>query len=321
MKKIPLLTFQIHSSDLHFEPSNLQVAFSEVLSLNGNGIRTDISWSDIEPEKGKLDSEKVEWYQHYLEEADKHGLATICNLYGMPGWAKALYRKNTDEFFERWSIYCQKVDTILGDSIEVVQVWNEHNNPLYSLVSYATIPTLINLARDRLNRKRKIAVNVLVEMPLWETYTNYLLKKAQASIDIIGIDHYPGTYSLSRAKSWKPLKTLLNRVNDPGDLWYGKVPAILETGFSTYIPAIKNFSRLQKWIQDSFSAIGRINERYQNSLYILNWYKLFNDRDEGFLNVLGHFGILRMLREDHKVIRKQPAYDALAKSLSLLNTP
>ncbi len=317
MKQIPWLTVTIHETDLRLGQDAVETAFSEVRSLNANGVRTDLCWSDIEPRMGRWDEDKVRWYRAYFERARQLGLGTICVMYSLPNWAKALSLIKPDEFLKRWEAYCLRVETILGDAGQVVQVWNEVNHPYYQWVPSSLVPRLLEIARGALDPKRELAVNVYDGLP-WQNYMTRLLAEAGSFIDIIGIDSFPETYKLGNARSWEPLHTLLRRVNDPKDTWYGKKAALLETGFSTYIPLLKSYARQAAWIRYNFEAVSRLNDDFPSSLCILNWYKLFNDYGEGFLNIIGHFGIVSMPRKDRRASEKQPAYDSLAERFRLL---
>ncbi len=318
MKSIPLLTLSVHAADVHYDADQAEAAFQEVRALNANGVRTDVCWYDIEPRFGAWDEERLRWYQGYFERARQHNLSVICVLYGLPMWIRVLSWVRPHAFLERWRLYCQRVESVLGDSVSVVQVWNEVNHPYYQWVSRRLVPNLVRIARETLAAKRELAINVYDGFGWWQSYITGLLAEAGGWIDIIGIDSFPETYRVSNGRSWNPLEILLRRVNDPTDTWYGKKAALLETGFSTYIPLLKTAARQANWIRDNFDAIGRLNDTFSNSLSILNWYKLFNAHGEVPLNVLGHFGVVGTIRKDRQIRRKHPAYDRLAEHFDAL---
>ncbi len=317
MKTIPFLTLTVHVSDLRFDMQNAETALQEVLALNANGIRTDICWSDIEPRMGCWDEDRIRWYQAFFKRARQLNLNVIGVLYSMPNWVRVLSLRRPAEFLERWRLYCQRAQAILGDSGEVIQVWNEVNHPYYGWVSRHVLACVFRIARESLDRRRQLAVNVYDGIP-WQTYLNGLLADAGDCIDIIGLDVFPETYKLANAGSWNTLETLFRRVNDPRDAWYGKKPALLETGFSTYIPLLKSPSRQAQWIRSNFHVVNCLNERFDNCLHILNWYKLCNDRGEGPLNIIAHFGIVSTIRKGGIVLRKQPAFAALSEEFGSL---
>ncbi len=318
MKQIPLLTLSVHASDLHFDGNLAEAAYREVLSLNANGVRTDVSWLDIEPSMGKWDPYKIQWYKDYFRRASEFHIAGICVLHGMPTWARLLAGVRPKQFLERWGIYCRMVESILNEGVEVVQVWNEPNHPLYQFGSRHMVLDLLRIARDNLDGRRKLAVNIVDGVPFWETYTTWLMAEVGDCIDIIAIDSYPETWKLSQATNWHSLERLLVRVNDSTDIWAGKIPAILETGYSTYVPLLRTASKQAEWIRASFDAISLLNDNFSSSLRILNWYKLFDDHGEGFLSVLGHFGVVHMMGSHGEISRKQPAYDVLAEKFCSL---
>ncbi|MFB6263002.1 MAG: hypothetical protein ABEL76_05170 [Bradymonadaceae bacterium] len=101
---------------------------------------------------------------------------------------------------------------------------------------------------------------------------------------LVGIDHYPGTWSnFGDYAAWKPLEILLRRINDPDDPWYGKSAAIMETGFSTWHETEATQADQVEWIRTSLSEVWRQavhnNPCRKHDLVALNYYQLIDDEN------------------------------------------
>lgn len=81
----------------------------------------------------------------------------------------------------------------------------------------------------------KTIVNVIPDADaLWFSRLDFWCKEAGSYIDILGIDHYPFTWSVP--DGWSCLSLLLSKTNNPNDACYGKSAAVMETGYSTFLP-------------------------------------------------------------------------------------
>jgi hypothetical protein len=143
----------------------------------------------------------------------------------------------------------------------------------------------------------------------WEEVVDEWLSCAGDAIDGIGIDHYPGTWSVLKPfnyNNWSPLSTLLTRVNDnsDGNLWYGKIPAVLETGFSSWSSVVASEKDQARWCNESLQAMFDVaydsehvkNETYR-TLSLVNFYQLIDEDEGGGSGVTPpeelHFGVVR----------------------------
>lgn len=319
------LSFQVHAVDIHFDLDLARDAFKIISDLNGNSVRTEISWFDIEPVMGQWDERKIEWYASYFREAvHSFALTPIPTLYGIPNWAIKLYKSDRGGFLEKWQNYCAKASSIVNKNGCYVQVWNEPNNPVYALLKRDDFPDIFSIARKTLMQMQgsvEVILNVAANLPNWEEFVSFLLEEERDTLDFVGIDHYPGTYSLSNARDWQVLNRLFERISDPNNSWYGKKPAILETGYSTYMPFFKSEIDQRNWINNAFPEIRRINNKWFNrngqALRIIVWYKLLNDHAEEWLNPEAHFGVLRILKPGLPFVHKA-GYDALRQQFRSL---
>lgn len=96
------------------------------------------------------------------------------------------------------------------------------------LVLVMCIPAFSGMNASGETNKEEITVMVLPDLENWH-YRIPIIVDAGDYIDIIAIDHYPNTWTVTGANDWGPLDSLINICNN-----YGKKGAIMETGFSTW---------------------------------------------------------------------------------------
>ena len=203
----------------------------------------------------------------------------------------------------------------MGDLSITYQVLNEPNNPIYSIFDSETLPTAV-MSAARLIKSRvpgaKVLVNFLVDIPHWQRDAERLLSQTGTSIDVVGIDHYPGTWALGPNKGWTSGIQMLSSIDTttPGTLWYGRELAIMETGFSTNVPGLRGPAQQESFFHDLNQALQNRGPM-RNKLLFVGFYELCDSNSHAFLNPEAHFGLLK----DDCTTRKQ-AFD-IAQQISL----
>jgi len=216
--------------------------------------------------------------------------------------------------------YARLVASWLGYSIDHYQLGNELNHfrdPVPDAVDAAFIEALGRGVNDGDPVLRFKIVNVIVDLlfdewPNWENTLRSWLNSAGSFIDIVAIDHYPGTWyfywwdpwSTSVWSDWSPLDKLISIARS-----YGKVPAIMETGYPSSGPGHSESNQAQ-YVD---AAFGEIMKRAHNTyIAFLSWYMLWDEPNscEYIIPpyVLGYCG-WGVLRPDFS---KKPAWDTLS---------
>ncbi len=303
--------------DASYNLSLADDALSYIVDLGAKMVRTDIPWDVVEPQNDSWNQTAINFFNEYINLTVQKGLDIIAILYRPPSWAIDLYNSNKTAFFQEYYEYCKKISHLYGDRIHYYQAWNEANHmndPIaaeddYLLYKYAH--SAISSEDDDF----EVIVNVFCDLSGWEDALTDWLSKANESIDIIGIDHYPGTWTLSGYDDWYPLDALINHISTPGDPCYGKKGAVLETGFSTYSSPFHDEDDQREFINTALPIIREkvtsYNQNHTNKIIIGNWYELIDYNSGGGINPEDHFGILYTNRT------KKPAYDDLKYQISL----
>jgi hypothetical protein len=328
--------------------------FSRAKELGACMVRTDVFWGDIEgTEDGGFSNETSQFYSDFYSIAyEEYGMVPMVILSGAPGWAQGLLKTNATQFFERFGNYVSYVLNSLVPSAgpgvvnsAVYQLWNEMNDPITSgwltlndpnnackmfQVSGSIVASVYPSARR--------FMNILVDDELpWQHALNHYFSAdcAHDSIDVIGIDHYPGTWaSPFNYVDWSPLDTLLSRTtNNCGvgehddqeevDVLYGKEVAILETGFSDWNKVTSSLEDQNKWFSESIPVMLSVFANYStcyggvndiNPPSVLNIYQLVDSgaENDDVISVEAHFG----LTYSDQALTIKPAFTTLQSIIS-----
>lgn len=330
-----VVAFQARSRDVGYDLRRAAHAFELIRDLGGNGVRFELSWFDVEPEKNAWDKHKIEWYKEFFKEAvNSFGITPIVNLSGTPRWAARLLRRDRRAFIHQWRAYCERAVEMMDGHVHLIQVWNEPNNPVLQVVeptnphvgifSQGFFHELLNitaaLLRPAIN-PLEIVINVTADLPRWEHFVTQCIRHADDAFDIIGLDSYPGTYLPTNWHEFRHLGRLLERVNDPQDLWFGKQAALIEFGYSTFMPPLRSEAKQREWANAVLTVVRQQNQvwrkRQAKSLRLISWYELYDEPTQLPLNFLAHFGIMRLPNQDGHGQRKL-AYDTLRRHLRAL---
>lgn len=296
-----------------------------VAELGARLVRTDLWWYAIEPERGRFDAAALASYSRTLDEARARGLEVLVILSGAPGWARKLWETGSrDAFVEEFQRYATEVARMAGTRVRYYQLWNEPNHVIDFVDGEGDVRlfragragiTAGLAAAGRPNHRTTTILNVLVDGhdspvgPSWMTDVDFYMERAKDAIDVIGIDHYPGTWSVG---DWGG--NVLDRLGALGRRW-GKAVAVLETGLSTTPCTMPwNTEAAQAaWVREQLPRIrakARALEQSGVRFELVNWFKLEDRETSDCFDPEDHFGVVRTDRS------KKPAFDALREQIA-----
>jgi hypothetical protein len=291
-------------------PDALARDLALVAELGATYVRTDVWWYAIEPAPGQYDAAALALYRDYVDEAARHGLGVIVILSNPPGWALDLER---DQLVAAFGAYSERVAATLGDRAFYYQLWNEPNN-VVDVPDSDTDSALMRAGRDGLARGApgvpvRTAINLLVDghdgpFAHWEDDVRYYLDRAGDAIDVIAIDHYPGTWSVG---DWGG--NIIDRLFALG-AERGKGVAIFETGYATSWCSLPLHDEAAQaaWIHEQLPRLRA--KLHGRRLDVINWFKL-DDRNTGnCFDPEDNFGVVRTDRA------KKPAFEALRAEIA-----
>lgn len=272
---------------------------SSAKDLNAEYIRFDIWWNSIEPTRGGWDKGALAYYDLVISTITSNGMRPMAILgsgAGLPSWACSPRRCPSPSFTNDAKNMAAALAGRYSGNVYFYQLGNELNH-------YAANPQWLNLMASNYIKALhdgiaqgqssfQTIVNAFADGGSFDTdfvtYFNSLLGTGGVGndINVIGIDHYPGTWRLLESYNhWDELSALVSIANT-----YGKAAAVTETGYSTcgdgLLPPLAcaghTSAEQQKFIDQALPAILSIAEK--NLVRFVGWYEV---RDSGTFGLLG----------------------------------
>ncbi|MBO8181263.1 MAG: right-handed parallel beta-helix repeat-containing protein [Archaeoglobus sp.] len=212
-----------------------------------------------------------------------------------------------EEFLNEAREYAARVATEFGEEVYYYQLGNEPNHAL-DLIYWLDGPKYIRALYEGINSSDEdfeTAVNFFTDSPhddrgnlilYWPfSVTRYLLMAGDC-IDIVGIDHYPGTWSSESYDSWYQLQILFNITE-----YYKKKAAVIETGYATgpwwwyYPDGFHTEEKQRLFINAALSTIKDTVNTLGKDMIFVGWYELADEENPSMgLPPEKYFGILNV---------------------------
>lgn len=317
-----LWSITLHGNNIGSSLAVWAQSFDRVRDLGIQGVRIDVTWDSVEPDPDVVDWTQVYWWRDLAKLASVKGLHFVAILGHNPAWISwnqcdgcdlALAESTNQDFLTNWRDYVTIVAETLGPYVYYYQMANEENHFAHNMVTgpmghasllfrYAYAGLLGGESATAADHKSgfKGIVNVFANLPEWDPALRSWLESDRSSIDIVAIDHYPGTWDECAAYGyWAPLDALTLIMDD-----YGKEGAVMETGFTTdgHFDACppdywhRHEDQLT-FIDQALPAIrSRVDARARNTptraILLASWYELLDTCICDDQNRERHFGIL-----------------------------
>jgi hypothetical protein len=257
--------------------------------LNAQYVRFDIWWDEIEPNQNSYSTCALTYYTQALEFIQNEGLKAIAVLgTNEPNWVYTSCLLGAYPNVEQTAAreYAGNVSRNLGQWISFYQLGNELYSPQYlneercgstpepymiaiakGIQQGATTPyqTIVNIYADYLPGDYQAVCN---PQGAWYTDLENALNDAGSYINVIAIDHYPGTFCSGTWANDGLLASLAGLASS-----YGKEYAITETGWSV---DYSNNDAQNSYAEQTLSYIYSFaqSQLYTNPLLFVNWYQM-----------------------------------------------
>lgn len=245
-------------------------------------------------------SQVVAFFDCFTAAAKAHDIGIHCILFRCP----TRLEKDGDwgAFVDEFSQYCRFVAATWGGSIATYQIWNESNHILasknalkyYSKGDAAELFVRADQALQAGGGDHISMINVMCNNDwLWEsTLTTWLRQIDERCHDhrirTIGIDHYPGTWTVTGYEDWWPMERVTSILENKNYNW-----AISETGFASsvwkQVPLGHTPEEQARWMEISLGQLYkrlRYNQSFRDGLQYINLYQLYDidpDKTTSFL--------------------------------------
>ena len=320
-------SIHVHTNNLP-SPASWDSALDYVADLGMSYVRIDFVWEHFQPDDpAVLNWDHVAYWDQVIRMARARGLGITAILSGLPLWA--LWIRDCESpvgcdyvygegdlnlFFEKWRAFAQFIASQYGQDIEYYQLLNEENHGIHSRFPHehngepralheAYQGLLLGTGATAVDHKSrfKTIVNAWADdLPGgndWSTWLRDILGDSWGgdSIDVVAVDHYPGTWCCgSNYREWGVLEVLSDVAHD-----FGKEMAVMETGFSSYGWPDHDPPNLEAYVDqamdEAFTRRNSLSLASPSSAFLLmSWYEFIDKCSDcgGWPLVENHFGIL-----------------------------
>jgi hypothetical protein len=294
---LPLALVTYHPWYHAYDPSVVVECLRRAADLRCQYVRSDIRWSDVLPDGALPDAKAVSWYRQYLLAMKELGLKPFLVLSNPPQGISDL---PAEEKLKAWSRFVDLVTDELGTVCDRFQLMNEPNNPAYRIFSGSDLRDGLVYAARSLKAKNpdtKVAVNVALDLPNWDSQLEEILAGMgdAAHIDLIGLDHYPGTWSLGFGDNWEAVDETVRKIESAESTspWYGRQVVIMETGYSSNLPLLRDEQDQADYFRSLQEKLLQLRSFHSASLCLFGVYELADSDSTAILDPEAHFGLLR----------------------------
>jgi hypothetical protein len=276
-----------------FDPGMAVASLTAALRLGVGWIRTDIRWREVLPD-GKLpDQETLAWYRAFLSAASGCGLKTMVTLSTPP---EVVLKLASSEKLTSWCQFVETVASVVGTQCNGFQLMNEPNNPVYRFFPFEDVASAFvrgaAIIRS-VNPEAKVCINVTMELWGWRKYLADVLRRSGRSIDVVGLDHYPGTWTLGWKDQWVQVTQIADTIASAlrDSPWFDRRLAIMETGFSTNT-ITRNQKRQAEYFQNVMNIAKNLRRKAVGHGILFGIYELCDGDSSAWLDPEAHFGLL-----------------------------
>jgi hypothetical protein len=282
-----------HPEYHHFDPDLAISSLSACGELRIGWLRTDVRWNELIPDGIHPDPQALAWYKSFLQTVESYGLQNMVVLSSPP---RPVLAQDSSGKLEAWGRFVRVVVSELGEFCSAYQLMNEPNGPIYGFLPQRDCVTAIVEGAAIVhgaNPAATVAINISMEVWGWRQFLSDVLYESGSAIDLIGLDHYPGTWTVGRSDRWSEVAELVDLIASSTNEspWFDRRLAIMETGYCTnsFLRDELEQSRYFKMLQE---IIAKLNSRQTRMRPLCGIYELCDGDSGAWLDPEAHFGIM-----------------------------
>jgi hypothetical protein len=275
-----------------YNPNRVDKALRMAAELNAGWLRTDVRWSELMPDGKNVNRAALDWYRRFLPRCQEHGLRNMV-VVSWPG--DAVLKYDVSLRLDCWRRFVDVVVRELGQYCQGYQLMNEPNNPVFGFFPSVETSQAIAQAASTIKSgypAAYVCINICMEIWGWRGYLTDLLSRSGRAIDVIGLDHYPGTWTIGPTERWADVFAIYDLIQSaaPDSIWFGRSLGILETGFST-----NAWLRGENAQAEYFADLKQVVKRFRpaTDAPLVGIYELSDWDSTAPLDPEAHFGLLR----------------------------
>jgi hypothetical protein len=301
----------------NFQPSLAATCLAKTAELGAGWIRIDVRWKDLIPDGRRVDEDAWKWYESYLRAANNwYALRPLIVLSNPPN---GVLQYDINSRLAAWDRFVDEVAQRAGNLCGMYQLLNEPNNRVYRIFSpEATSMAILSGAKiiRHHNPDARITINVLAGLWRWQSDLQEILQKCISAVDIVGLDFYPGTWTVSsksNSSQWNQFADSIAPSRDTrGSPLYGRAVAIIETGFSTNVRRWRSEDHQASYFRMLEDTIKHLDAKIGGrGLALVGIHELCDGDTHTFLDPEAHFGLLTS-----DTLRRKAAFDVVARIFS-----
>ena len=291
-----------HPAYDRYDGERVRQALREAAALGATYLRVDIHWRDITPAPGEINASALEWYAGFFRTAhDRFGFSPVA-VFSNP--APRVATLPVEKRLEAWEQYVSTVLRSLHGSCRHFQLLNEPNNPVFQFFPVRTTAAALRTAATVIRTEvpaARLSVNFLIDIWPWRSQLEELLSDVPEAIDTVGIDAYPGTWAIGLRNGFEDLSALPRTLRaELRGLRSAHTLAIMETGYSTNIPLVRDGKAQATYFQKLRRSVGELRK-----LEFVGIYELTDEDSDAKPDPEANFGLL-----DSRLRRKEAFAEA-----------
>jgi hypothetical protein len=201
---------------------------------------------------------------------------------------------------------------------------NEPNNLVYAFFSRPAAAIALTEGASIIrsaNPEAKIAINVSMEYWGWKGFLTELLQRSGRAVDIVGLDHYPGTWTIGMQAKWAEITQLSDIIASAGmdSPWFNRHLMVMETGFSTNA-LMRNEDRQSEYFDHLMRSAIFLKGKSAADAPVFGIYELCDGDSSACLDPEAHFGLLTSDLLPKKAFASVKACIALDSAANLKGT-
>ena len=288
----PAVLVTYHPEYQAFNPVLVERTLAKATELNVGYLRTDVRWCCFMPDGVRVDPDALTWYRSFLGRAQEYGFRNLVVLSTPPG---SVMRGPVSARMEAWLKFVENVVAELGQYCGFYQFMNEPNSPVYSFFPRSEAPRAVEAGAALIKARypaADVAINICMDVWGWRGYLTGLLMESGSAVAVVGLDHYPGTWTIGRQNRWRDVYHIAECIKSamPGSVWFKRRLAVMETGFATNT-WLRGEERQAQYFADLANVVTSLRQAYGMEPMI-GIYELCDSDSCAFLDPEAHFGLL-----------------------------